>query len=419
MIKNLNINKEVIKLVEEKEEELKEEFKKCDKLCFENSMKVLDAFINNKVSAMDFNGTNGYGYNDIGREKIERVFSEVLGAQDALVRSQLVSGTHAISTALFSSLRPGDLMLTITGTPYDTLHEVIGIRENPSSLISHSIKYKQIDLKDNDFNYEEIEKVLKSDKVKLIHIQRSKGYADRISISIKMIEKVVKFIRNIDKDVIIFVDNCYCEFVETKTPLDVGADLIAGSLIKNLGGGIAPMGGYIAGKKKYIELASERLTVPGEGKEIGASLNINRYLLEGLYLAPKVVDASLKTAILASKVLEELGYNVSPKYNEERADIVEAIIFNDPDKMTSYCKGIQMASPIDSYVVPIPEDTPGYEDKVIMAAGTFIQGSTIELSCDGPLRSPYIAYQQGALSYEYGRLAVITAVSEILKHEKK
>lgn len=415
MIKNLNIKKEVKILVDSCEQKLTKEFEQVDKLCLENSAKVLEAFINNKVSQMDFNGTNGYGYNDIGREKIEKVFSEVLKAEDSLVRSQLVSGTHAISTALFAVLRPNDIMLTITGTPYDTLHEVIGIRENSSSLISHNIKYEQIELKNDDFNYEEIEKTLKADKIKLIHIQRSKGYADRISISIKKLEKVVSFIKKIDKDVIIFVDNCYCEFVENKTPLEVGADIIAGSLIKNLGGGLAPMGGYIAGKKKYIDLAAERLTVPGEGKEIGASLNINRYLLEGLYLAPKVVSASLKTIILTSKVLEELGYEVSPKYNEERSDIVESIKFNDKEKMIKYCKGIQMASPIDSYATPVPDDMPGYDDKVIMAAGTFVQGSTIELSCDGPIREPYIAYQQGSLTYNYGKLALIEAVKQIMQ----
>lgn len=413
MIKDLNINEDVYKLVLESEEEVLNEFKKCDELCFSNSLKVVKAFMNNKVSTMDFNGTNGYGYNDLGREKIEKVFSDVLGAEDALVRSQLVSGTHAISTALFSILRPDDLMVTITGTPYDTLHEVIGLRDNSSSLVAHKIKYEQVDLKDNDFDYDSIEKVLRNNEVKLIHIQRSKGYADRISISIEMIEKVVKFIRNISKDVVIFVDNCYCEFVSDKSPIEVGADLIAGSLIKNLGGGIAPMGGYIAGRSDLIHLAGERLTVPGEGREIGASLNINRYFIQGLYNAPKVVSASLKTAILTSKVLEKLGYEVSPRYNEKRADIVEAIKFNDKDKMMTYCKGIQMASPIDSYTVPIPEVTPGYEDEVVMAAGTFIQGSTIELSCDGPLRSPYIAYQQGALSYEYGKVAVMKAVSLI------
>ena len=291
---------------------------------------------------------------------------------------------------------------------------MIGLNENNSSLTAFGIKYKQIDLKDSDFDYEQIEKTIRENKVKLIHIQRSKGYDDRISISISMLENVIKFIKNIDKDTVIFVDNCYCEFVEEKSPLEVGADLIAGSLIKNLGGGIAPMGGYISGKKEYVDLAAERLTIPGEGKEIGASLNINRYFLQGIYQAPQVVNAGLKTSILASKVLERLGYQVSPKYNEEKCDLVLAIKFNNKEKMIKYIEGIQSASPIESFAAPIPEYMPGYEDKVIMAAGTFVQGSTIELSCDGPIREPFIAYQQGSLSYEYGKIAIMKAISKII-----
>lgn len=415
MIKDLGIDKDVLDIVLESEKELRDEFDKCDKLCFENSIKVQNAFLKHKVSSSDFNGTNGYGFNDVGRDKIEDIFSDILGAEDSVVRSQLVSGTHAISTALFGVLRPNDLMVTITGNPYDTLHDVIGLKENNSSLKSFGISYKQIDLKDNDFDYEQIGKILKENKVKLIHIQRSKGYDDRISISISMLEKVISFIRKIDKEVIIFVDNCYCEFVENKSPLEVGADLIAGSLIKNLGGGIAPMGGYIAGKKIYIDLCAERLTIPGEGKEIGASLNVNRYFLQGIYMSPSVVNAGLKTLVLTSKVLEKLGYQVSPKYNEDKCDLVLAIKFNDKDKMIKYIEGIQSASPIESFALPVPENMPGYEDKVIMAAGTFIQGSTIELSCDGPIREPYIAYQQGSLSYEYGKIAIIKAISKIIK----
>ena len=414
MIKNLDIDEKVYNMVLEEEQKLKDEFDKCDKLCFRNSLKVIKAFSKYKVSTMDFSGTNGYGFNDVGRDKIENIFSDILGASDSLVRSQLVSGTHAISTALFGILRPNDLMVTITGNPYDTLHDVIGLKENNSSLMSFGIKYKQINLKNNDFDYEEIRKTIDDNKVKLIHIQRSKGYDDRISIDISMLEKVIKFIKNLDKDIVIFVDNCYCEFVEEKSPLEVGADLIAGSLIKNLGGGIAPMGGYIAGNKKYISLCADRLTIPGEGKEIGASLNINRYFLQGIYQAPQVVNAGLKTSILASKVLERLGYEVSPKYNEDKCDLVLAIKFNDKDKMINYIRGIQSASPIESFALPIPEYMPGYEDKVIMAAGTFVQGSTIELSCDGPIREPFIAYQQGSLSYEYGKLAVMKAISKII-----
>ena len=412
----LEISKEVLELSEKVEKELAPLFKKCDQICFNNSKKVLDAFINNGVSANDFCGTNGYGYNDIGRDKIDRIFSEVLGAEDALVRGQFVSGSHALTVCLFAMLRPGDVMLSITGTPYDTLLEVIGIRENDSSLKSFGIGYEQVDLIDNDtFDYEKIEKVLRSKKIKLIEIQRSKGYSSRKSITTSQIKEVVDVIRKIDKDVIIMVDNCYCEFVEEITPLEVGADIMVGSLIKNLGAGVVPNGGYIAGKKELVYLASERLAVPGEGKDVGATLDMNRCFLQGIYMAPSVVNASVKTAIFAGKMLEELGFKVEPKYDADRADIVEAIIFNDPDKMIKYCGGIQMASPIDSYVTPIPDDMPGYGDKIIMAAGAFVQGSTIELSCDGPLRPPYIAYQQGGLTYEYGKLGVLKAITEIRK----
>ena len=412
----LEISKEVLELSEKVEKELAPLFKKCDQICFNNSKKVLDAFIENEVSANDFCGTNGYGYNDIGRDKIDRIFSEVLGAEDALVRGQFVSGSHALTVCLFAMLRPGDVMLSITGTPYDTLLEVIGIRENKSSLKSFGIGYEQVDLIDNDtFDYEKIEKVLRSKKIKLIEIQRSKGYSSRKSITTSQIKEVVDVIRKIDKDVIIMVDNCYCEFVEEITPLEVGADIMVGSLIKNLGAGVVPNGGYIAGKKELVYLASERLAVPGEGKDVGATLDMNRCFLQGIYMAPSVVNASVKTAIFAGKMLEELGFKVEPKYDADRADIVEAIIFNDPDKMIKYCGGIQMASPIDSYVTPIPDDMPGYGDKIIMAAGAFVQGSTIELSCDGPLRPPYIAYQQGGLTYEYGKLGVLKAITEIRK----
>lgn len=412
----LCISDDVLALSEKVEKELEPLFKKCDEICFNNSKKVLDAFIKNEVSALDFCGTNGYGYNDIGREKIDKIFSDVLGGEDALVRGQFVSGTHALTVCLFSLLRPGDVMLSITGTPYDTLLEVIGIRENDSSLKAFGIGYEQVDLINNeDFNYEKIGEVLKNKKIKLIEIQRSKGYSSRKSITISQIKDVVKFIRKTDKDVIIMVDNCYCEFVEEVTPLEVGADLIAGSLIKNLGAGVVPNGGYIAGKKELVYLASERLAVPGEGKDVGATLDMNRCFLQGIYMAPSVVNASVKTAIFAGKMLEELGFDVEPKYDSDRADIVEAIIFNDPDKMIKYCGGIQMASPIDSYVKPVPDDMPGYGDKIIMAAGSFVQGSTIELSCDGPLREPYIAYQQGGLTYEYGKLGVLKAITEIRK----
>ena len=378
-----------------------------------NSKKVLDAFRNNNISETHFNMTTGYGYNDLGREAIEKVFSEVLKGEDSLVRNQLISGSHALNVTLFALLRPNDLLLSISGLPYDTLHEVIGIKENPSSLKSFGVKYDQIDLVNDDFDYERITDYLKNNKVKVIEIQRSKGYSARKSLTISKLEKVIKEIRKVDKDVIIMVDNCYCEFVEEKTPLEVGADIIVGSLIKNLGGGLAPNGAYICGRKDLIKLAGERLTLPGEGKEVGPTLGINRQILQGLFFAPSVVASALKTAVLTAKVLEELGYDVEPKYNDERADIVQNIIFRDPKKLISYCGSIQASSPIDSNVVPVPDDMPGYDDQVIMAAGAFTQGSSIELSCDGPLREPYIAYQQGSLTYQYGKLAIINAVEKL------
>jgi cystathionine beta-lyase family protein involved in aluminum resistance len=412
---NLEFDKNIIDLTKDAEKQCKDEFEKINKLCELNSMKVLKAFNSNHVSEIHFNSTTGYGYNDIGRDVIEKVFADVLGCEDALVRSQFISGSHALTVALFAFLRPGDIMLSITGKPYDTLDEVIGIRENASSLKSFGINYEQIDLVDNDFDHEKIKEVLASKKIKLIEIQRSKGYSTRKSITIDKLEKVIKTIRDVDKNVIIMIDNCYCEFVEEKSPCEVGADVIVGSLIKNLGGGIAPNGAYIAGKTNLVELASERLTVPGEGREVGPTLGINKQLLQGLYMAPSVVANSLKTAILTSYMLEKLGYDVEPKYNENRADIVQNIIFNDPNKLIEYTRGIQGASAIDSYVVPTPSDMPGYEDQIIMASGSFTQGSSIEISCDGPLRKPYIAYQQGGLTYEYGKLSVMNAINYITK----
>lgn len=405
---------EAYKIVNEAEESLKEEFKKIDELEENNSLKVLNAFHNANISEVHFNSTTGYGYGDLGRDAIEEVFSEVLGAEDALVRNQMISGSHALTVCFFALLRPNDTMLSITGLPYDTMHEVIGIKENNSSLKSFGVNYKQIDLIDNDFDYESIINTLRNEKIKLIEIQRSKGYSTRKSLTIDKVEKVIKKIREVDQDVIIMVDNCYCEFVEEKTPLEVGADVIVGSLIKNLGGGIAPNGAYIAGKKEYVELAGERLTLPGEGKEVGPTLGINKQILQGLYTAPSVVASSLKTAILTAKVLEDLGYNVEPKYNEPRADIVENVIFNDEEKLIDYVCSIQEASAIDANATTIPVDMPGYDDKVIMASGSFTQGSSIEISCDGPIRSPYIAYQQGGLTYRYGKIAIINAVSKLI-----
>ena len=402
-------------LIDKLEHDCLEQFKIVDDICFYNSEKVLQAFQSNSVSETHFNSTTGYGYNDEGREVIEKVFANVFKAEDALVRNQFISGSHALTVTLFALLRPGDILLSITGKPYDTLDEVIGIVDNPSSLKAFNINYEQSDLIDNDFDYKQIEKVLKNKKIKVIEIQRSKGYSTRKSITIEKLEKVIKFIRNIDKEVIIMIDNCYCEFVATKEPIEVGADIAVGSLIKNLGGGIASNGAYVVGRKDLIKLVAERLTLPGEGKEVGPTLGVNKSLLQGLYFAPSVVASSLKTAILASRVLEHEGFQVEPKYDEIRADIVQNIIFGSEEKLVKFCQGIQSASAIDSYVLPIPWDMPGYQDKVVMAAGTFTQGSSIELSCDGPIREPYIAYLQGTLMYPYGKLAIIKALEYIKK----
>ena len=402
-------------LINSSEKELVKEFENIDKIEYLNSKKVLNALWKNKVSEQVFNSTTGYGYDDLGRDVIEKVFAEVLDSEDALVRNQFISGSHALTVCLFALLRPNDLLLSITGTPYDTLHEVIGIKENASSLKSFGVKYDEISLKNNDFDYDRIVKYIKNNQVKVIEIQRSKGYSTRKSLTIDKLEKVIKFIKDIDKNIIIMVDNCYCEFVEDKTPTGVGADVMVGSLIKNLGASIAPNGAYIAGKKELIELAGERLTLPGEGREVGPSLGINKAILQGLYFAPQVVASSLKTAVLTSKVMEKLNIEVEPTSNEKRADIVQSIFFKDREKLIKYCQGIQAGSPIDSYALPMPAPMPGYSDDVIMAAGTFTQGSSIELSCDGPLRNPYIAYQQGSVSYFYGKIALKKALEFLLE----
>lgn len=411
----IGISEKVVELASVCEEELKNTYELVDEVCEYNSMKVMKAFWETEVNESAFHSTSGYGYNDVGRDKIEKIYAHIFKTEDALVRSQMVSGSHALSTCLFALLRPNDILLSITGLPYDTLHEVIGIKENKSSLKSFGIHYNQIDLVENDFDYARIEEYLKNNKVKVIEIQRSKGYSTRKSITIDKVEKVIKFIKNIDKEVIVMVDNCYCEFVSKVEPSEVGADIVVGSLIKNLGGGIAPNGAYIVGRKDLIELCGERLTLPGEGKEVGPTLGINKSILQGLYFAPSVVASALKTAIFTSLLLEKLGYDVEPKYNEERADIVENVIFRNPDDLIKYCQGIQMGSPIDSAFLPVPGDMPGYDDQIIMASGAFTQGSSIELSCDGPIREPFIAYQQGGLTYEYGKLGVLKAVDNLMK----
>lgn len=402
-------------LVLETENEIKDQIFEIDQRCMRNSIRVLDAFQKNRIADVHFGFTSGYGYDDIGRDTIEKVFADVFHTEDALVRNQFISGTHAITVALFANLRPGDTLLSISGKPYDTLDSIIGFNDNPSSLKSYDIKYEQIDLVDNDFDIETIKERLSKKDVKMIEIQRSKGYAERKSLTMDKIKKAIEAVREVNDEVIIMVDNCYGEFVDDIEPVDVGADFMVGSLIKNMGGGLAPNGAYIVGKKKYIELCAERLTAPGQGKEVGPSLGINKNFLQGIYMAPSVVASSLKTAVFTSRLLEKLGYDVVPKFDEKRSDIVQTIIFNDEEKLIKYVQGIQKGCAIDSESVPMPWDMPGYTDKVIMASGSFTQGSSIELSCDAPIRSPYIAFQQGGLTYEYGKIGVMRAVQELEK----
>lgn len=403
-------------LVSEAENSIQSVFKKIEDIAYFNSKKVLNAFWSENISEAHFNSTTGYGYGDLGRDALERVYAKVFAAEDALVRNQFISGTHALSTAFFALLRPGDTLLSITGKPYDTLDSVIGFNDNASSLKAFGVKYEQIDLIDNDFDYDLIKKRVAKNNIKVIEIQRSIGYSMRKSISIDTLEKVIKVIREVNKDVIIMVDNCYCEFVSNKEPIEVGADICVGSLIKNLGAGIASNGAYIVGRKDLIHLCSERLNVAGEAKEVGPSLGATKSFFQGLYMAPSIVASSLKTVVLASYLLENLGYQVSPKWNEERVDIVQTITFNDENKLIKFVQGIQKGSAIDASAIPVPSDMPGYDDKIIMASGSFTQGSSIELSCDGPIRPPYIAYLQGSLTYEYGKIGILKAIENLEKN---
>ena len=411
------INNKVKEIITKAENELKEQFAIIDDICEYNSDKVLSAFQKHQVSEVHFNETTGYGYGDLGREVIEKIYADIFNTEDALVRGQFISASHALTVTLFGLLRPNDIMLSISGKPYDTLDSVIGLTENKSSLKSFGIKYEQIDLINNDFDYEKIQERLSNteSKIKLVEIQRSRGYSLRESISLKKIEKVIKAIREIDSSVIIMIDNCYGELTNKIEPSNVGADILVGSLIKNLGGGIAPNGAYVVGKHDLIELVAERLTLPGEGREVGPSLGMNKKILQGLFMAPSVVASSLKTAVLTAKVMENLGYKVSPKSTDIRTDIVQTIEFGNSKDLINYVQGIQIGSPIDSSSLPIPDDMPGYDDQVIMAAGAFVQGSSIELSCDAPLREPYVAFQQGGLTYEYGKLGLMKAVERILE----
>ena len=400
-------------IIAKSDDDLKPIFNNLDNIEFENTKKVLDAFNKNKISEAHLNGTTGYGYGDIGREAIEDIFTKVFKGEDALVRSQFISGTHTISTCLFGILRPGDTVLSINGKPYDTLDEILGVVENPSSLKAWGVNYEHVELKDNKLDISSIvERVSKND-IKLIICQRSRGYLYRDAFTIEELEEVFKEIRKVNQSAYIMVDNCYGEFTDTREPLEIGADLIVGSLIKNPGAGIAKTGGYIVGKKELIDLISDRYSAPGLGKEGGASFNHNREILQGIFMAPHTVNQALKIAVFSAYCLEKLGYEVSPKYTDKRSDIVQMIKFQDPDKLIKYCQGIQAMSPVDSHVKPMPWDMPGYTDQVVMASGAFTAGSSIEISCDGPIRPPYVAYQQGGLTYQSGKLAVINAINNI------
>ena len=417
MYKELEISEKILETANIVEEELKPIFDELEKNCLKNSIKVLKAFQDNKVSTTDFNEITGYGYSDGGREKLEKIYSDIFKAEDALVRPQIMSGTHALTISLFGLLKYGDTMISISGEPYDTLKSVIGLSGNSeNSLIKHGIKYEQIELINDDFDYEKIKSRVKEENIKLIEIQRSRGYSQRKSLSIDKIEKVTKLIKEIDSEIIVMVDNCYGEFVENREPTEVGADLFVSSLMKNLGAGIATSGGYIVGKKKLINMVAERLTAPCVGKDMGANFNQLLSYYKGIFMAPSVVKSALKSMIFASRMLEKFGFEgVSPKFDEKRTDIIQTIELKTEEKLIKFCQGLQKASPIESYVVPVPDDMPGYEYKEIMAGGSFTPGSTIELSCDGPLHEPFTAYMQGGLTYEYGKLGIMMAIENMLK----
>ena len=411
------IKSNLMELAKEVEKEIQPQFKEIEEICSQNSVKVIEAFQECNLQEMHLNSSTGYGIDEAGRNKIEEIYAQVFKAEDALVRAQFISGTHALSITLSALLRPNDTMISITGAPYDTLQTVIGCGNeiSNSSLKAYGVKYEQIELINNDFDIKKIQDRLKEQNVKLVEIQRSRGYSTRKSINIDKIEKIIEKIREVNKNVIIMVDNCYGEFVQEKEPIEIGADIAVGSLMKNLGAGIATSGAYIVGKKDLINLCAERLTAPGIGKEIGPSLGQNTSLLKGLFFAPQVVASSVKTAVFASRILEKLGYDVEPKYDVKRADIVQTIKLGSAENLVKFCQGIQKGSPIDSNVVPEPSEMGGYEDEVIMAAGTFTEGSTIELSCDGPIREPFIAYMQGGLTYDYGKYGILKAIEEMQK----
>lgn len=414
IMEKFNISENVLKFALKCENEIKDKFDEIDKITEYNQLKVLNAMQKNRLSEAHFAATTGYGYNDLGRDTLENIYADIFHTESALVRPQIISGTHALTVALAGNLRPGDEILSPVGVPYDTLQGVIGIRPERGSLSEYGITYRQVNLlPDGNFDYEGIKKVL-NDKTKLVTIQRSKGYEWRESFGIEKTAELIKFIKSVKPDAICMVDNCYCEFVDYFEPTDVGADMAVGSLIKNPGGGLAPIGGYIVGKEEYVENAACRLTSPGLGKEVGATLGINSLLIQGLFNAPQVVGGSLKGSVFLSRMFENLGFNVIPKSNEKRADIVQAIQLNSSENVIAFCQGIQKGAPVDSYVTPEPWDMPGYDCKVIMAAGAFVQGSSIELSADAPIKPPYNVFMQGGLSWHHSKIGIIIGLQTMV-----
>lgn len=413
MYRQLGIDGKILEYGKAIEDSLKERFEAIDETAEYNQLKVIKAMQDNRVSDIHFAATTGYGYNDLGRDTLEAVYASVFHTESALVRPNLISGTHALHVALSGNLRPGDELLSPVGKPYDTLEEVIGIRESAGSLKEYGVVYRQVDLlADGSFDYEAIRKAI-NEKTKLVTIQRSKGYATRPTLSVSKIGELIAFVKSVKPDVICMVDNCYGEFVERLEPSDVGADMVVGSLIKNPGGGLAPIGGYIAGRKDCIDRASYRLTAPGLGKEVGASLGLNQSFYQGLFLAPTVVAGALKGAVFAANVYEKLGFGVVPDSTESRHDIIQAVTFGKPEGVIAFCQGIQAAAPVDSYVTPEPWDMPGYDAQVIMAAGAFVQGASIELSADGPIKPPYAVYFQGGLTWYHAKLGILMSLQKL------
>ena len=418
MYNGLEISNELLDLTKQAESELQPIFAQYDELCLYNSAKVLKAFQNVKLTCTDFSEQTGYGYYDLGRDKLEQVYSEIFHTEDALVRPQIMSGTHALSLTFFGLLKYGDTLISITGEPYDSLKGIIGLSgDSRNSLIAHGIKFEQIDLVDSDFDVDKIVARLKESPVKMVEIQRSRGYSDRLSLTIDKIEKICKKIREVDKNVIIMVDNCYGDFVEDKEPTQVGADILVGSLMKNLGAGQAKTGGYIVGRKDLVHDVAERFSAPCVAKDIGANLNQHLSFYKGIYHAPSVVCASLKTMTLASYLLEKLGYTVSPRYCDKRTDIVQTVSLHSADELIEFCRGIQRGVALENFVTLLPSPMPGYPHEEIMASGSFISGSTIELSCDGPICPPYTAYMQGGLTYEYGKLGILISLTHLLNKD--